>query len=509
MAQGTLAFKYEAEETGSGMTALAGLPLYMELGVVSGLVASIKRHLHIRSHGEGWSDPDVVMSIVLLNIAGGDCVEDLRLLAADEGACRVMRHVRTHGLTRKERRRQQRRLRKLGERAVPSPSSVFRYLHKFHDQRQEALREAHKAFIPAPNEHLQALYRVNADLLAFVQSRSPSATATMDGDATLTETHKQDALYCYKHFKAYQPLNFWWHEQGMVVHSEFRDGNVNAGYEQLRAFKDALAMLPSGVDKVLMRSDSAGYQQELLIYCAEGKNERFGVIEFAVSADVTEEFRKAVAELGEEDWQPLRSKIGDMLVDTGQQWAEVCFVPKWAGYKKNGPNYRFLAIREPLHEADLPGLENSQMTLPFPTMVFSSKGRCKLFGVVTNRDLPGEEVIHWLRGRCGKSEEAHAVMKEDLAGGKLPSGDFGENAAWWGMMILAHNLNSAMKRLVLPESYLTKRLKAIRFAIINLPARVMWHARSLSVRLRDGHPALEMLVEARRRMWCLAHGVAA
>ncbi len=28
------------------------------------------------------------------------------------------------------------------------------------------------------------------------------------------------------------------------------------------------------------------------------------------------------------------------------------------------------------------------------------------------------------RIRCGKSEEIHSVMKEDLAGGKLPSGNF-------------------------------------------------------------------------------------
>jgi hypothetical protein len=61
------------------------------------------------------------------------------------------------------------------------------------------------------------------------------------------------------------------------------------------------------------------------------------------------------------------------------------------------------------------------------------QGRYKLFGLVTNRDLPGEEIIQWPRQRCGKSEEAHSVMKEDLAGGELPSGDFGENAAWWGI----------------------------------------------------------------------------
>jgi len=50
--------------------------------------------------------------------------------------------------------------------------------------------------------------------------------------------------------------------------------------------------------------------------------------------------------------------------------------------------------------------------------------------MVTNMGWEGERLIHWLHERCGKSEEIHAVMKDDLAGGKLPSDDFDENAAW-------------------------------------------------------------------------------
>jgi len=40
-----------------------------------------------------------------------------------------------------------------------------------------------------------------------------------------------------------------------------------------------------------------------------------------------------------------------------------------------------------------------------------------------------EELVHWYYKRCGKSEEAHTVMKEGLVGGKIPSGKFGENVA--------------------------------------------------------------------------------
>ena len=41
---------------------------------------------------------------MLLNLAGGECVEDLRLLEKDEGLGRVLRLVETQGMGRKERR---------------------------------------------------------------------------------------------------------------------------------------------------------------------------------------------------------------------------------------------------------------------------------------------------------------------------------------------------------------------------------------------------------------------
>jgi len=383
---------------------------------------------------------------------------------------------------------------------------VFRYLEGFHDREGERQRQSHQAFIPAPNPALAGLGKVNAALVAFVQSRSPQGVATLDQDATLVETHKKEALYCYQGFKSYQPLSTYWAEQDLVIHSEFRDGNVPAGHEQLRVLQEALELLPVGVEQVRLRSDTAGYQQELLKYCAQGKHPKFGGIEFAVGVDVTPEFKKAVLEVGEEEWHPLERVVEEKRVKTHQEWAEVCFVPNWVGRSKHGPDYRFLAIREPLsQQLELLGIEGQQ-SLPFPTLELPQQGRYKLFGLVTNRDLPGEEVIQWHRQRCGKSEEAHGVLKEDLAGGQLPSGDFGENAAWWGITVLAFNLNVAMQRLVLGEGWLGKRLKAMRFGLISLPGRVVKHARGLYLRLSGGHPCQELLLGARLRILALSQG---
>ena len=132
-----------------------------------------------------------------------------------------------------------------------------------------------------------------------------------------------------------------------MLHSEFRDGNVPAGFEQLRVLQDALTLLPDDVQTVSLRSDSAGYQTELFKYCAEGKNARFGVIDFAVSADVNADFRRA-ALATDVAWKPLCDAAGRPNEDE-QEYAEVALVPSWIDNgRKDAPEYRFLAIREPL-----------------------------------------------------------------------------------------------------------------------------------------------------------------
>jgi quinol monooxygenase YgiN len=157
--------------------------------------------------------------------------------------------------------------------------------------------------------------------LGFAQRSSPQREATLDQDATLVESFKQEALPCYQGYKAYQPLTTYWAEQAMVVHSQFRDGNVPAHYGNLEVLQEALAALPEGVVKVYFRGDTAPYQRELLRYCAEGKNERFGVIEFAVGVDVTEEFKRAVAGVEEDEWYPLEREVDGRMVKPATRMA--------------------------------------------------------------------------------------------------------------------------------------------------------------------------------------------
>lgn len=502
MAQKVLSYEYEIERGKSGLTSVGGLPVYLDLALASGLAESIDRHLRIRAGEQGWTDRQIVLSLIALNLAGGDCVDDIEKMEADEGFCRILRRAETQGLTRKQKRAMKRRWRKGRSRTMPSASAIFRYLSNFHDKKQEELRVEGKAFIPAANEHLRALSRINGELIGFEAVDGKEDTATLDMDATITKTHKGSALHSYKGEKSYQPVNTYWHERGIILHTEFRDGNVPAGYEQKRVLKEALSHLPSGIKKVRLRSDTAGYQHELLKYCEQGEDKRFGRIEFAIGCDVTPEFKDAVKGVGEGGWKPFYRIVNGKLEETGRQWAEVCYVPNKLCSSKKG-TYRYLATREELKQQELPTMEKSDEEYLFPVMRMKER-RYKVFGIVTNMDWAGDVLIPWLYQRCGKSEEAHAAMKNDFAGGQFPSGDFGENAAWWWIMILAYNLNVLMKRLVLGESWLNKRMKAMRFGIINIAGRVIEHSRRLFVRLSGNHPSGKILIEARRRIVGLA-----
>ena len=460
------------------------------------MVRSIERHVEARRGGQGWTDVEMILSLVALNLVGGECVEDIEMLESDEGFCRLLKKMLSGGMSRKGYRGLKKRWRKDRVRSVPSSSSVFRYLGGFHDAEQDRGRVAGKAFIPRGNEALRGLCEVNRGLIDFVQANKGEEVATLDMDATVVQTNKAEALWSYKGYRAYQPLNTWWAEQGVVLHTEFRDGNVPAGYEQRRVLEEAIECLPRSVRKVRLRSDTAGYQHDLLRWCDREDNKWCGRIEFTVSCDVTPEFKRSVMEVEEEDWHLLNSE----QTNSGRQWAEVCFVPNAIGKSKKGCEYRYLAIREPMEDQlILEGMEGYERKLPFQSMVKDNR-RYKVFGIVTNMDWEGGELIQWHYKRCGKSEEAHSVMKEDLAGGKLPSGQFGSNAAWWWIMILALNLNAILKSLVLGGKWVGKRMKAIRFHLINIAARVMGRSRQLVLRLSKGHPAYGWLLAIRAKI---------
>lgn len=242
-------------------------------------------------------------------------------------------------------------------------------------------------------------------------------------------------------------------------------------------------MLPDGVKTVMVRQDTAGYRNEDMAWFErEAEHPRFGRIPFTISADITQEFRKAVALVEPSEWTKEYRVRKDKREPTGREYAEVVYVTNAQATMTGVPEaFRFIAIREKM--SDQLSLLEQESNAPFPVMTINNVPY-KLHAIVTNRrEEPAEELIRWHYQRCGKSEEAHSIMKGDFAGGQLPSAKFGANAAWWALMILSMNFHTLMKQSVLGDKWAKKRMKAMRFDLITAPARIVHHARQAFIRM--------------------------
>jgi hypothetical protein len=101
-------------------------------------------------------------------------------------------------------------------------------------------------------------------LIGFLQERAPQSTATIDLDATILESPKRSALATCDGRTGYQPVVALWAEQDVILADEFRAGNVPAGTGNRRLVERAVAALPPGVERILVRADSAAHEHDLL-----------------------------------------------------------------------------------------------------------------------------------------------------------------------------------------------------------------------------------------------------
>lgn len=484
--------KLEVDPTRCMTTAFAGIMPYLDLWNALRMPCAVDKNVGICG-SQGWLDRQIVQTLVLLNLIGGDCVTDVEKLEDDAGLRAMVRAGEFSGMTREQRRDAQKRFRGGRSRTFPAATQIYSFLEACHNEADETKRVEGKAFIPSSNEHLKSVRALNSSLVAQLQERRPQKTATLDCDATLVPTENHSALFCYKGYRAYQPYNVWWAEQQVVVHSEFRDGNVPAGWNILPVLRDAVAALPAGVEQVFMRQDTAAYQTDVMAWCERAKEHpKYGRILFTISADITAALREEIRRTA--TWTTEYAMRGGKQVKTGREWAELMYVPhEQAMLADIFLPFRYIVVREKLGDqlrlldVDSPSQQTDKLTgLPFPTMTMENVAY-KIGAIVTNRrSEDAAELIRWHYGRCGKSEEAHSIMKEDFAGGQMPSSKFGANAAWWALMILALNFESMLKRLVLGDAYVSKRMKAIRHTLINTAGRIVHHSRQFCLRVSHG-----------------------
>jgi hypothetical protein len=448
-AEQSIRYEVDAEPITEKITCLAGIPLLLETSRALGLPESVKRHVRIKERERGLNEASMVEGFLVLNAAGGECVDDFDHLRQDQGLAELIGHE------------------------MPSASAARRFLKGFHSEEQ--IEEAKQmrlpdevAYIPGENDQLAGLGWVNRELIiAFGKRVANEKIATVDQDATIIESHKREALRAYTGERGYQPMLAVWAETGIILADEFRDGNVPAMMEPLTVAKIAFSSLPASVSTFYYRGDSACHEHELIKWLQDEQRPDgpSGPIGFAISARMSRALREAIiAGISEDKWE----SYGEADRDTIQECADVVFVSNEEAQNRHSQPLRYIAIRLRKRQGEL----------------FADGSTVRYFAIVSNLwEWGAVKLVKWQRGKAGTIELVHDILKNDYATGVLPSRWFGANAAWLRLAVITHNLVTALKRLALPADLLDARPKRLRFLIFNTAGRIVHHARKIILRL--------------------------
>jgi len=297
--QNLLAYKYEEWKKSSALTGYAGLPVYLDFLHGLQIDGVLRQELDTaESSACLWKPSEIVANLLLLNLAGGDRVEDLPRLPATPGLCRLLVKFNEAGLSAAALRKRRELKRRQCAKSVPAAFTVFRFLKRDGEMGLER-RGQGQAYIPDPGPTAESLCAVNKRLIGALCANQECHSVTLDMDATHIETHKRDAFFGYKGFAAYQPMNIWRAERRVMLYTEFRDVNVPASYALKPVMELALSCLPKTGKPVFLRSDAAGYQIDLLKFCDDAN------IKFAVGCPISVGMRKAIGALSESAWNKL------------------------------------------------------------------------------------------------------------------------------------------------------------------------------------------------------------
>src|SRR5512142_3062355 len=104
-----LPFAYDDKESEENITALGGMPLLIQAFRSLGAGRSVAQHLQVKQRQRGLDEASYVESFIVLNAAGGDCLEDFDHLRADSGLAELIGHE------------------------LPSPQAAQKFLYHLHD----------------------------------------------------------------------------------------------------------------------------------------------------------------------------------------------------------------------------------------------------------------------------------------------------------------------------------------------------------------------------------------
>lgn len=424
LAQTVLPFKLEATE--ELLTANAGLALFGEFVRGLGFSRWLSQEMLKPGSGRGYAAETYVFPLILMLTGGGRSLEDLRTLKGDRALATLLKQD-----------------------ALPSTDALGDWLRR-----------------TGAGEGLSGLGRVNQRIVATRIRQTGITAHTLDGDASQIVAEKKAAQFTYKGEQGYMPMIGHLAEAKVIIHDEFREGNIAPATDNLGFIKACEARLPKGHRIAHVRLDAAGYQADIFNYCEDtGKT-------FAIGARLDASTQKAIAEIPETAWK----------------------------------HYADCAVAETVHSMN--GTKSA-----FRLIVVKHQRQAELFDdqpryhvIASNRVESTEDTLIWYRQRGEVSENGIKELKIGFGMERMPCGQFNANAAFFRIGVIAHNLFVLFKHSVLGDNWQRHKVATIRWRLFHLPGKVVRHAGAWV--LKVAAEVLELFRAIRERSYAMTQAMA-
>jgi hypothetical protein len=415
---------FKLEKTNDLITSQAGLALLGEFAVGLGLPGALDRELPLPGSGAGYPASEHVMPLILMLNGGGRSLEDLRQIRDDQGLREVLKLE-----------------------SVPSSDASGDWMRRGEE-----------------NGALKGLAGVNRRILKRGLRHDGIKGYTLDIDATGIEAEKASARMTYKGYVGYLPMVGHLAENGLVIGDEFREGNEAPASRNLEFIKYCVKQLPKGKRIKAFRSDSAGYQAEIINYC-----ETEGIL-YAIGGDLDAAVVRLIAGLGSREWRVYQNGF---IAETVH-----CM-------NKTKRAFRLIVIRRPV-QGEL--FEEGEKTERYTV-------------IVTNRPEKAEEVVGWYNQRGESSENRIKDLKIGFGMERMPCGQFEANAMFFRIGVLAYNVGRLFVLKTLDASWHRHRVQTLRWKLYGTAGKVVFHGGVVWLKVRHGVRGLFEKIRMRSRQF--------
>ncbi len=429
---------FQIEQSKEKLTNRAGLPILEEYLRVSGLYEKADEILPEPGSNRGFKASRFVRTVLGLLFDGGRYLEEVRQIGSDEAYSEA-----------------------IGE-SLAGPDALGDWLRRVGMSKDKPVELLNREFLRSmiPARHWSGL----SDGQAGVDEGY-----TLDIDATKIVSDKGDAHRCYDGTIGYQPLLGVLAESGIIVGYEFRQGNESPAAGLTDFVKGCENNLSEGVKISCVRSDSAGYNSELVNYCEDtGKF-------FTITGEKRESVRENIGNIPAGEWKPLYDKDG---IKTDREVAEYV-----DAMEKTKTSFRVIVQRWRAKQLEL-------------------WGEYRYHLIITN--LPQEEysaqdVVHFHNQR-GEMESRIGELKYDMMMRYMPCGQYEANAVFFGIGVLGYNIIKFFQRDCLSGRWQRLRIGTIRYRLLNLAGKLVRSGRRLILQICCLPEVFQLLLRVRTRI---------